>query len=370
MDHCNHALATFLAERGTETHLVAYRVDDELARHRNITFHRVPKPLNSYFLANPLLDRFGRAAARKLARRSGRVVVNGGNCIWPDVNWIIHLHTRFRPAVVASPLRRLKAAIDFRQAALAERRALACAKVIIAGSRSTREELINDFGIPEARVHLVDLGIDAEKFRIPTETERSTAREKLGLADETIGVAFVGGLGDRRKGFDTLYSAWRTLCAAPAWRAKLVVVGAGVELTAWIARARADGLADRISFLGFNSRQDFVVEVLRGCDVMVAPTRYEGYGLAIKEAVCTGLPTIVTRTTPIAEQMVGAFDEIMISDPESAEEVANRLRICFSRLSNLRHEAALLSTRLRRWRWKDMAAKIVEIIESCGTGDL
>lgn len=364
MDQCNHALATFLADRGTETHLVAHRVEEQLAAHPNVTFHRVPKPLDSYLLGRSILARRGRTVAKSIARRGGRVVVNGGNCIWPDVNWTIHLHTRYKPEIAASLPRRLKADIEFRQAATAERRALACARLVIAGSEATRRELIEDFGIDPTRIHIVDLGVDPRMFRIPSLDERYAARAHRGFVGEHLRVAFVGAIGDRRKGFDTLYAAWKELCGDPQWNVELIVVGAGFELPIWKARAAADGLSNKIRFLGFNPVPDFVAEVLRACDLMVSPTRYEGYGLAIQEAVCTGIPAIASHLAPVTGRFKGAMSDLMLQNPEDVHELVHRLRLWHSRREEFNDEAAKLSDRLRRWTSSDMAARITETIEN------
>ena len=114
-------------------------------------------------------------------------------------------------------------------------------------------------------------------------------RKSLGLADRPW-VGFVGQLGNRVKGFDTLYAAWRQLCQRPEWDANLLVVGSGAELPAWQARATADGLAERIAFLGFRSN---VSAALAACDAVAHPTRYDAYGLGVHEALCRGLPAIV-----------------------------------------------------------------------------
>ena len=137
------------------------------------------------------------------------MLVNGGNCRWPDINWTIHLHTGYKPSVSGSFSRRLKAEIEFRQAAIAERRALACAKVVITASTATRRELIDDFGLAENTVHVVYLGVDPSTYRIPSEEERAAACAALGVSSERARVVFAGAIGDRRKGFDTVYAAWR-----------------------------------------------------------------------------------------------------------------------------------------------------------------
>ena len=97
MDRANHALAMYLAERGDEVHLAAYRIAADLQARKNVTFHRVAKPLNSYFLAEPVMHWSARRVAQRIAARGGRVVVNGGNCNWPDVNWVHHIHAANAP---------------------------------------------------------------------------------------------------------------------------------------------------------------------------------------------------------------------------------------------------------------------------------
>jgi len=86
MDMPNFAVARHLAECGISVQVVAFRIADELAKHSNIRWYRVPKPLRSYSLGLPLLDLVGRRIGRKCLDRGGRVIVNGGNCQVGDVN--------------------------------------------------------------------------------------------------------------------------------------------------------------------------------------------------------------------------------------------------------------------------------------------
>ena len=95
MNQPNYELARYLAGEGFETHLVGYRVADDLAHHPGVTFHRVPKPGGSYFLSQPLMNWLGRRWARALAAADGRVIVNGSSCDWDDVNWVHHVHGVF-----------------------------------------------------------------------------------------------------------------------------------------------------------------------------------------------------------------------------------------------------------------------------------
>ena len=138
MDRANYALASYLSSRpGAEVHLVAHRAADELTARPGVTLHRVPRPRGSHLLGAPLLDCAGRDWARRLSAVGGRVVVNGGNCRWGDINWVHYVHAAWTPraAAKASPLRRLKGLVFDRYARRTERKALGMARLVITNSR-------------------------------------------------------------------------------------------------------------------------------------------------------------------------------------------------------------------------------------------
>ncbi|MGD0074549.1 MAG: glycosyltransferase family 4 protein [Candidatus Binataceae bacterium] len=361
MDGANHALASYVANSGSEVHLAALRVDSDLASRANVIFHRVPKPGGSYLLAEPLLDRIGRGWAARVARRDGRVLVNGGNCQWSDINWVHYVHAAYEPEDEQSGWRGLKARASHRRFVGAERTAVRRTRLVIANSERTRRDVIGCLGIPESRVHRVYYGVDADRFRPATEDERRRARAALGWRVDRPCVAFVGALGDRRKGFDAVFSAWQMLCAGRDWDADLIVVGTGRQAPAWKLRAAEANLNPRMRFLGF---RDDVAEILSTCDALVAPTRYEAYGRGVQEALCCGLPAFVTRSAGVAEHYPRELEELLIPDPDAAGDLAARLRAWRGRIDGYRDAVASLSRTLRAHTWDRMARQIVEIVEA------
>ena len=172
--------------------------------------------------------RMGRAGAvRRFARHGARVVVNGGNCRWGDINWVHYVHAAWQPSQDGGPFRRAKARLLHHADSAAERASLQRARVIIANSEQTRSALIEQIGVRAEKVHTVYYGNDPKQFRPASAAERAEARARLGWDDQRPALAFVGALGDRRKGFDTLFEAWRWLARDPGWDARLVVVGRG-----------------------------------------------------------------------------------------------------------------------------------------------
>lgn len=365
MDRANYALARHLADRGDEVHLVTNRADESLLGRPNVQVHRVVRPLNSYLLGEPLLGMEGRRQASRLAPSGGRVVVNGGNCRWGDVNWVHHVHASDAARPVGGPLRRLKGRFLYRRWVSAERAAVRAARLVITTCERNRRDLIERVGADESRVAVVYYGIDSTVFRPADEAERSELRRAVGLPEGRPVAAFVGSLADRRKGFDVLFEAWRTLCLEPSWDADLVVAGAGRELPAWRERAAEAGLGERIRFLGFHRD---VPSLMRACDAHVLPSRYEGYSLVTQEALACGLPALVTRASGIAERYPAELQDWLIPDPEDAADLAARLRRWREGLAEPRPGLRALSERLRSYTWDQMAADIAAVIgEGAGT---
>src|SRR5208337_946685 len=121
--------------------------------------------------------------------------------------------------------------------------------------------------------------------------------------------------GNRIKGFDTLYAAWRELCLDPRWDANLAVVGGGADQPAWKAQAATDDLGGRIRFLGY--RTD-VPDILAGCDALVHPARYDAYAMAVHEAICRGLPVVVSTAAGVSERYPSELADLVVPALEDA----------------------------------------------------
>jgi len=357
MDRANFALAEYLAKQEKKVTLVGYRVTDELLAYSNVKFHPIPKLANSYLFSSPLLNYMGRFYAERLAIGGARVIVNGGNCQWGDVNWVHYAHVAYRPKVQAGLWRRWKNLVSDSLFLKAEREALQSAKLIIVNSDRTQRDLIENLAIPREKIHRVYYGIDPQVFYPATKEKRDTLRRQLGWSVNKKIVLFIGALGDRRKGFDILFAAWQKLSTSAKWDVELVVIGAGAELTKWEHDANIKNMSSRIRFLSF--RTD-VPDLLRAADCLVAPTRYEAYGLGVHEALCCGLPALVSITAGVAERYPPELQELLIPDCEDVEDLVTRLQKWEQATEYYRQLVIPLTNELRKYTWDDMAKNIIE----------
>ncbi len=238
----------------------------------------------------------------------------------------------------------------------AERRSFAIAKLLIANSNATRNVLIEKLALPAERVRTVYYGIDSDRFHAANGVERQALRQKFGW-DDSPRVVFVGALGDRRKGFDTLAAAWTQLCQRRIWDAKLVVIGSGADQVYWKQQLQQQGCGDSIEFLGFRSD---VPDLLRAADCLVAPTRYEAYGLGVHEAICSGLATFVSRDAGVAERFPESLSELLLDSPDDSNELASKLQHWRANVTEWSARIKPFSERLQTHAWDRMAAEIVE----------
>jgi glycosyltransferase involved in cell wall biosynthesis len=361
MDRANYALASYLGTR-RDLHVVTHRAWPDLSEMPSLTLHAAWRPLGKHLLGSPILTRQGRRVWRDLRARGLHVhaIVNGGNCPLDDANWVHYLHAAYASPVAGSPARRAKTALAHRRDLSAERAALESARVVIANSRRTKADIVERLGIRDDRVHVVYYGSDPVRFSPVSGAERSAAKQALGRSTDRPLVGFIGALGDRRKAFDSLFAAWASLSRRKEWDADLVVVGAGAELPAWKERARDAGLADRIVFLGF--RPD-VPDVLAALDALVHPARYEAYGLSVHEALCRGVPALVSARAGVAEMYPAELSDLLIANPDDAGEIEERLAGWRSGLERFRERTEPVSSTLRARTWDLMAEEIVGCVE-------
>ena len=360
MDTANHGLASYLARQATaEVHLVAHQVSPDLTSLPALHVHRVPRPFGSHALGEPLLTRAARRASRVLTRRGARVVANGGNMDARDVSWVHYVHAAYRPSAGGLVNGAIVRAQYLRHVA-AERRALCGARVVICNSARTVTDVVERVGVDPARVRQVDYGIDPARFQPGADSRE--AKGARGLSPDRPLALFIGALGDRRKGFDTLFASWAALCARADWDVDLIVAGSGSELPAWRARVAAHpDLAGRVHLLGY--RTD-IPALLAAADVLVHPARYEAYGLAVHEALCCGVPAIVTASAGVAARYPGELRGLLLGDPESASELVSRLRSWRDGRDEWRARTIALSSRLRARTWDHMAQDFVANVTS------
>ncbi len=142
----------------------------------------------------------------------------------------------------------------------------------------------------------------------PDRTEKRTREDNLVLA--------VGRL-SHEKGFDLLIDAWRQIChQLPGWQ--LQIAGAGAEQATLASQAKD---LPSVQLLGWTSDP---WPLYQRATMFVLPSRYEGFPVALVEALSQGCPAIATRCTE-ATQCPPLSTALQLVDPESSEQLAGAI---------------------------------------------
>lgn len=164
--------------------------------------------------------------------------------------------------------------------------------------------------------------------------DRGAARQLLGLDPDARVVGWVGRLSPEKGGDVFLEAA--ALLGGPGVR--FSVVGDGGERPALEARARALGLADRLTWHGILPSAG---RVMAAFDVYVLSSRTEGTPIALFEAMAAGVPVVATEVGGVPD-VVGEGAAWLVPS-ESPESLAGALREVLA-------DPALAATRTARAR--------------------
>jgi len=169
------------------------------------------------------------------------------------------------------------------------------------------QEKYRTAGLPPSKLRLVPQGVDLCRF---SQGESKLAvREDLGLPTHGPVIVFVGSL-IHRKGIDVLLRAWSEVSAVRP-DAHLVLVGRN-DFPEDVGAARF--LREQLAQVPFDARPrlhqpgvcDDVHRWLQASDLFVFPSRREGFGSVMIEAMACGLPCIVTDQPGITDFIFGA----------------------------------------------------------------
>lgn len=201
-------------------------------------------------------------------------------------------------------------------------RRYARARRIVVDSQFSRGELLDVLNVPPERVDVVYPGVAADFC----EVQRRSDGSKTILVPGTV---------ERRKNLEVLL---RSLPGLPD--ARLVSVGPPTPYLATCRElAAALRVGDRVEFRGYVSRSE-LLDLYATSAVVAVPSRYEGFGYAAAQALCAGVPAVVSDRSSLPEVVgtdaaivpvddVGAWRHALreaLEGGDSARERARRAR--------------------------------------------
>jgi alpha-1,3-rhamnosyl/mannosyltransferase len=191
---------------------------------------------------------------------------------------------------------------------------------VLTDSEFVAAEVRRHFALPDERVLVAPLGY-APRFRPRKDPELATTLALFGLSAGQYLIC-VGTL-EPRKNLQLALRAHALVPAALRARLPLVIVG----MPGW----RCEGLdetldaavnAGSVKVLGYQS-DEVLAELLAGAKALLFPSLYEGFGLPVLEAMASGVPVLLTRTSSLPEV---AGEAGIYVDAHDAQEMCSAIQ--------------------------------------------
>jgi glycosyltransferase involved in cell wall biosynthesis len=181
---------------------------------------------------------------------------------------------------------------------------------VVANSEAVRDDVVRQEGIPGETISVIYNGVDVPVF---TDQQLMTLRSTLDVDGRHPIIVVVANL-IAYKGHDLLFKALPPVLSAFP-RLAVLLVGDGIARTHFQEQARSAGLGSVVRFLGV--RED-VPMILALADVVVHPSRHEGFSNAVLEAMAAARPIVASAVGGNVEAIVDGETGVLVP-PDDAD---------------------------------------------------
>jgi UDP-glucose:(heptosyl)LPS alpha-1,3-glucosyltransferase len=172
------------------------------------------------------------------------------------------------------------------------------------------------YKLPANDIEVIYNGVDTDAFTPRARLQyRDTVRAKYRITSDEVLLLFVGS-GFKRKGLKYVINAFPLIKDK---NIKLLVVGKG-KVREYQKLAKDNGITDKIIFAGVHKN---IQEIYAAGDIFVFPSEYDAFGTACLEAMASGLPVVVSKTSGVSEIIMQGKEGFVINHPINAKEMVN-----------------------------------------------
>lgn len=227
------------------------------------------------------------------------------------------------------------------------------AKTVFTISKSSKNDIIKEYKIPENKVVVTYPGIKVSSIKNQV-LSMDIIKEKYGIEGKYI--LFVGTL-QPRKNITKLIEAFSKLKTD----LKLVIIGKKGWLFEEILEAPEKfGVENRVKFLNFVPDED-LADFYSNAICFVLPSLYEGFGLPVVEAMKYGCPVITSNISSLPE---AGGDAALYFDPQDADDIAAKIEQVISSEKIRKEMIEKGYNQVKKFSWKKTAEETLKELEN------
>ncbi len=289
----------------------AGRIVSGLTTRTCVAVAALPMPVRELHLPGPLVARLWERGLPPRPRAAG--VVHAPTLLVPPVSASQSLVVTIHDVVPwTHPETLTRRGVSFHRR-MGER-AMSHADVVVTPTSAVATQ-VRALLSPQCAVVTVHSGVSVT----PRPTDAVQRRAALGVPARYV--LFVG-TAEPRKGLDLLVEA---MCVIPGAGLDLVVAGPeGWGNVSVSDLARAAGVADRVHVTGRVSEADLAA-LYDGAQVVALPSRAEGFGYPVVEAMSYGIPVVTSDDPALVEVGAGVAAVAPVSDVDALGAAISRL---------------------------------------------
>lgn len=221
---------------------------------------------------------------------------------------------------------------------------------IVAVSKFTAATLANS-GVPENRIMVSGNAVDVGLI----------SRSKPYFRTKIFDGVFVGRL-SKEKGIFDLLRVWRNIVKARK-NARLLIIGSGLEFNSVRERIALHGLENKVLLRKWCSDKE-LYGLLKSSKVFIFPSLFEGWGIAVAEALACGLP-VVAYDIPALREVFGKCKSVFLVPVKNLESMTSTVLDILNAKENERNELRSYSRSFsKQFLWKRVAEMDMELLLS------
>ena len=229
------------------------------------------------------------------------------------------------------------------------------AKKILTISKSSKNDIIKEYGVSSEKVAVVYPGTKNESRSMNHELSMDKLGNKFGIKNKYI--LFVGTL-QPRKNVERLIEAFAKLKRDDL---DLVIIGKKGWMFEDILNApKKFNIADRVRFLHEVTDEE-LPSFYKNAEMFILPSLYEGFGLPILEAMSWGCPVITSNVSSLPE---AGGEAVLYVNSESVDDISEKMQKLIND-ENLRKELIKKGyEQVKKFSWEKTARETLRVLES------